>query len=52
MARKKKARGRPVVYVMPDMLIEGASPEEIAEVVLQAKPPARWKYEVHGISRA
>ena len=44
MARKKKARGRPVVYVMPDMLIEGASPEEIAEMVLQAKPPMRWKY--------
>ena len=30
MARKKKARGCPVVYVMPDMLIEVASPEEIA----------------------
>ena len=43
MPRKKKERGRPVVYVMPDMLID-ATPEEIAETVLKAKPPTRWKY--------
>lgn len=43
MPRKKKARGRPVVYEMPDMLID-AKPEEIAETVLQAKPPTRWRY--------
>ena len=43
MARKKKARGRPTKYVLPEP-IEGYSVEKIANVVLQAKPPMKWRY--------
>ena len=43
MARKKKAKGRPVKYVLPEP-IEGYSVEEIASTVLQARPPIRWRY--------
>ncbi|MDE2939508.1 MAG: hypothetical protein OXR67_11455 [Chloroflexota bacterium] len=38
----KKKRGRPVNLEMPEQI--DASPEEIAERVLQAKPPKVWKY--------
>ena len=43
MPRKKKARGRPVKYTMPAP-IDNATPEEVAKMVLQAKPPMRWRY--------
>ena len=43
MAKKEKRLGRPPKFEMPEP-IEGFSPEEIAEMVLQAKPPMRWKY--------
>ena len=43
MARPKKPRGRPVKYPMPERI--DASPEEIADVVLRAKPKQVWKYE-------
>ena len=43
MPRKKKDRGRPVKYTMPERI--DASPEEIAEVVLWAKPKKVWRYE-------
>ena len=42
MPRKKKARGRPVEYAMPERI--DATPEEIADVVLRAKPPRTWRY--------
>ena len=42
MARQKKQRGRPPTHTMPERI--DASPEEIAEVVLRAKPPTRWRY--------
>ena len=41
MARKKE-RGRPKELVMPEPI--DASPERIAEVVLQAKPKKVWRY--------
>ena len=43
MARKKKARGRPVEREMPAPILD-ATPEEIAEMVLHARPPLRWRY--------
>ena len=43
MPRPKKPKGRPVKYVMPERI--DASPEEIAEVVLRAKPKKVWRYE-------
>ena len=51
MKRKKREpkaeaptpRGRPVVHEFPDRI--DASPEEIAEVVLGAKPKTQWRYE-------
>ena len=43
MARPKKPRGRPPKYEMPERI--DASPEEIAEVVLKAKPKEKWRYE-------
>ena len=43
MPRSKKSKGRPVKYVMPKRI--DASPEEIAEVVLRAKPKKFWRYE-------
>ena len=41
--RKKKPRGRPPKYEMPERI--DASPEEIADVVLRAKPKETWRYE-------
>ncbi len=43
MSKGKKPRGRPVKYDMPERI--DASPEEIAEVVLKAKPKETWRYE-------
>ena len=43
MSRKKKLRGRPPKYPMPERI--DASPEEIAEVVLKAMPKETWGYE-------
>ena len=43
MPRKKKPRGRPPKYIMPERI--DASPETIAEVVLRAKPKEVWRYE-------
>ena len=42
MAAKKK-RGRPPKYEHPQTI--DATPEEIAEVVLRAKPKTVWRYE-------
>ena len=39
----KKKRGRPVKCPMPEHI--DATPEEIAEVVLRAKPKETWRYE-------
>ena len=41
--KNNKRRGRPPKYDMPERI--DASPEEIAEVVLQAKPKETWRYE-------
>ena len=41
--RQKKPLGRPPKYPMPERI--DASPEEIAEVVLKAKPKETWRYE-------
>ena len=38
----KPERGRPRKYPWAEKI--DASPEEIAEKVLQVKPPKRWKY--------
>ena len=43
MPKQKKARGRPSKLEMPEPILD-ASPEEIAEIVLQARPPFRWRY--------
>jgi hypothetical protein len=43
MAGKKKARGRPVKYPLPEPI--DATPEEVARVVLQAKPKTEWRFE-------
>lgn len=43
MARKKKTRGRPVKYQLPEPI--DATPEEVARVVLQAKPKKVWRFE-------
>ncbi len=40
---KKTPKGRPPKYAMPERI--DASPEEIAEVVLKAKPKETWRYE-------
>lgn len=40
---KPTRRGRPVEYPMPEP-IDGATPERVAEVVLQAKPKRDWRY--------
>ena len=40
---RKKKRGRPVIHKMPEPI--DASPEEIAETVLRAKPKDEWRYE-------
>ncbi len=38
-----RPRGRPVQYELPERI--DAAPEEIAEVVLGAKPKSTWRYE-------
>ena len=38
----KKKRGRPVKYELPEPI--DASPEEVADVVMRAKPPKEWQY--------
>ncbi len=38
----KRERGRPRKYPWAEKI--DATPEEIAEKVLQVKPPKRWKY--------
>ena len=38
----KKKRGRPVKYELPEPI--DATPEEVARVVLQAKPKTEWRY--------
>ena len=43
MPKPKKPKGRPLKYPMPERI--DASPEEIAEVVLRAKPKETWRYE-------
>ena len=43
MPRQKKPRGRPVIYVRPERI--DVSPEEIAEVVLRAKPKQEWRFK-------
>ncbi|MDE2815574.1 MAG: hypothetical protein OXM03_00280 [Chloroflexota bacterium] len=43
MSKEKKPRGRPRKYEMPEPI--DASPEEIAQVVLRAKPKKVWKFE-------
>ena len=39
----KRPRGRPVKYPMPEKI--DAPPEEIADVVLRAKPKEVWRFE-------
>lgn len=43
MPRPKKARGRPVKYPLPEPI--DATPEEVARVVLKAKPKKVWRFE-------
>lgn len=43
MPRTKKPRGRPVQHPRPERI--DASPEEIADVVLKAKPKKTWRFE-------
>ena len=42
MANERK-RGRPAKYEMPEPI--DASPEEVARVVLRAKPKKVWRFE-------
>ena len=43
MAKQKEARGRPVKYPLPEPI--DATPEQVARVVLQAKPKKHWRFE-------
>ena len=43
-SKPKKKRGRPPRLEMPK-LIEGITPEEVADVVLKVKPQEDWRYE-------
>ena len=43
MAKEKKARGRPVKYPLPEPI--DASPEQVAQVVLQVKPKKKWRFD-------
>lgn len=43
MAKKERRRGRPPKYAPPEPIL-GVDPEEIADVVMRARPPARWRY--------
>ena len=40
---QRKGRGRPPKYELPDPI--DASPEEVAKVVLRAKPKKVWRFE-------
>ena len=40
--RKSPKTGRPVTKTMPPRI--EATPEEIAQVVLQVTPPKKWRY--------
>ena len=42
----KRERGRPPTWEYPDRI--DASPEEVAEVVLRAKPKKEWRFEEEG----
>ena len=44
MPRQKKPRGRPPKLVMPQR-IDGVTPEQVADVVMKAKPKEVWRYE-------
>ena len=43
MPKSKKPRGRPPKYPMPERI--DATPEQIADVVMRAKPKEVWRYE-------
>ncbi len=43
MPRKKKNRGRPVTYQLPEPL--DMTPEELARITLRAKPKTSWRFE-------
>jgi hypothetical protein len=43
MPRPKKPRGRPVKYQLPEPI--DATPEEVARIVLKAKPKDAWTFE-------
>ena len=43
MPKQKKPRGRPVKYELPEPI--NASPEDVARIVLQAKPKKAWRFE-------
>ena len=43
MATKKKPRSRPPKHTLPEPI--DATPEEVARVVLQAKPKETWRFE-------
>ena len=47
--KPKRPRGRPAVKVWPEPI--DASPEEIAEVVLRARPKKVWRYEQEEATR-
>ena len=42
MADKKRKRGRPLKYPMPERI--DATPEEIADVVMRAPNKTEWRY--------
>ncbi len=43
MPRQKKQRGRPSKLVMPERI--NATPEQVADVVMKARPKEVWRYE-------
>lgn len=43
MSKEKKPRGRPPKYPLPEPI--DATPEEVARVVLNAKPKKVWRFE-------
>ena len=43
MSRPKKPKGRPVKHQLPEPL--DMAPEELARIVLQAKPKETWRFE-------
>ena len=50
MPRAKKRRGRKPKLVMPPKL-DGVTPEQVADVVLRAKPKQVWRYEQEYIQK-